>query len=242
MEYKLIQTDIEEKRLFYRLEGEAAERHGVIGHMRFDFGKGGTEFWTTWFDNQKHLKAPAFKAEFDNVINYLREGMEHPLLGNRREMRIFYFGHSDWQIADHILGAKVLTEDYSYYLRFRPTPNDYDGYVYAYDNRYLLPELAGEHSLPNYCFAMLPSSGEMIRIQRDEQGYFLCNSKGMSPETVRVKVNNENQLRGVTRAQEEAMLTGSLFGWDSPAAKPWNYDSDGKPLPINQPKKNEPER
>ncbi len=242
MEYNLTAFEGNESRLFYNFEGEAAERHGAIGHLRIDFGKDGKEFWSTWFDNQKHLKAPVFKTEFDDVIDYLREGMEHPLLSNRREMRIFYLGYSDWQIADHIMGAKVQTENYSYYLRFRPTPHDYDCYVYAYDNRYLLPELAGEHSLPNYCFAMLPSSGEMIRIQRGESGYFLCNSKGMSPDTVRVKVNEENLLRQVSRAQEEAMLAGSLFGWDSPAAKPWNYDGDGTPRPVHQPKKNEHER
>jgi hypothetical protein len=46
----------------------------------------------------------------------------------------------------------------------------------------------------------------------------------------------------VTRAQEEAMLCGSLFGWDTPAAKPWNYDMDGNPRQLSPRKKDEPER
>lgn len=33
-----------------------------------------------------------------------------------------------------------------------------------------------------------------------------------------------------TRAQEEAMRTGSMFGFHVPGADPKNYDKDGKPL------------
>ena len=35
---------------------------------------------------------------------------------------------------------------------------------------------------------------------------------------------------GVTPAQAEAMLAGSMFGWNVPAANPKNYDKDGKLL------------
>jgi hypothetical protein len=138
-------------------------------------------------------------------------------------------------------GIVVKTESYSFYIRCLPNVSGMDTMVYAYDNRYLLPELAGQHELPHYCFSILPSTGEMIRITRGESGYRLCNSRGMTPETVRTKVNNENELRQITRAQEEAMLGGSLFGWHTPSAKPWNYDTDGKPRPV-PPKKDSPER
>ncbi|HCC34795.1 MAG TPA: hypothetical protein DEQ02_03855, partial [Ruminococcaceae bacterium] len=73
-------------------------------------------------------------------------------------------------------------------------------------------------------------------------GYRLCNSAGKLPHQVRFKVDDENGMRHITRGQEEAMLAGSLFGWNTPAAKPWNYDQNGRPRPINQPKKNEHER
>ena len=96
--------------------------------------------------------------------------------------------------------------------------------------------------MPRYCFSVLPSTGGMIRIVHGEPGYFTCNSAGLSPGTIRFKVDDENRLRHVSRAQEEAMLAGSLFGWDAPAAKPRKYDMDGKPhLPKPQ-EKNEPER
>jgi len=135
----------------------------------------------------------------------------------------------------------ILTEDFSYYFRCFPRISDYDIYCFTYDNRYLLPELAGQHDLPQYCFSILPSSGEMIRIVKGESGYYPCNRGGISLENIRVKVDTKNQMRSITRAQEEAMLAGSLFGWDTPAANPWKYDMDGKPRPL-PPKKDKPVR
>jgi hypothetical protein len=104
-----------------------------------------------------------------------------------------------------------------------------------------LPELAGQNELPSYCFSVLPSSGELIRIQRGESGYHLCNNQGMSPETARLKADDQNSLRQITKAQEAAMLSGSLFGFDTPATKPWNYDTNGVPR-IPHKNKTEPER
>ena len=54
---------------------------------------------------------------------------------------------------------------------------------------------------------------------------------GASKEEAREIVNEYNSKLGVTRAQEEAMRTGSMFGFHVPGADPKNYDKDGKPLP-----------
>jgi hypothetical protein len=70
--------------LFFRMEGERAERHGFIGYFRADFGKSGREFWTTWFDGQPDLKTFGFKNEFDSVIDALRnDGQKTALLQPR---------------------------------------------------------------------------------------------------------------------------------------------------------------
>ena len=48
-----------------------------------------------------------------------------------------------------------------------------------------------------------------------------------SPKEGVVAVNEAN---GVTRAQEAAMVAGSMFGWQVPGADPKNYDDQGQPI------------
>ena len=236
MAYELLLAEKEEIRLCFRLSGEAAERCGAIVYLRADFGRSGKEFYTTWFDSQAHLKSSDFKYKFDELINSLRDDGQQPPFASRDNHLAFCAAHPSMTCF------KIATLDYSFYFRLNPHQGTYDIYCFAYDNRYLLPELAGQHALPNYCFSIMPHSGEMIRIVRGEDGYHSCNSAGLSPETVRFKVNDENQLRHITRAQEEAMLAGCMFGWNTPAAKPWNYNQDGKLRQIHPPKKKDQER
>ena len=39
-----------------------------------------------------------------------------------------------------------------------------------------------------------------------------------------------NEKLGVSKAQEQAMLAGSMIRWDSIAAKPKSYDENGKAI------------
>ena len=227
--------------LFFRLERNLEERHGAIGYMRQDFGRDGRGFHTTWFDTQSHLKTPAFKAEFDNVINSLRDDGEKPPFASRRNLESFCANTPGKDMNTRGDGYVVRTEGYSYYFRCKPANGDYEIYCFTFDNRYLLPELAGQHELPNDCHSVLPSSGELILIVRGKQGYYPSPNSTTFPDINRKIADENNSHFGVTRAQEEAMLAGSMFGWDSPAAKPWHYDKDGNPRQP-QPRKNEPER
>ena len=127
-----------------------------------------------------------------------------------------------------------------YILRGQAT-GDYDIYVFAYDNDYLLPELAGKHDLPEVCYSVLPSTGELISISRYEKGYFRCEGSKPNPEENRLFADTSNKIFGITKAQEAAMLAGSMFGWDVPGASPWKYDKDGNPRSL-PPQKDGPER
>jgi hypothetical protein len=236
MAYELLLTEKDELHLCFRLSGETAERCGAIGYLRADFGRGGKEFYTTWFDSQPHLKSYGFKNEFDELINSLRDDGQEPPFASRGN-------HSAFCAARPSMTCfKIATLDYSFYFRFNPQQGTYDIYCFAYDNRYLLPERAGQHELPQQCYSVLPATGELISIRRGEQEYTVYRNVSFFDSNNRQYADLHNKKNGVTRAQEEAMLAGSLFGWDTPAAKPWNYDKDGKPRPIHPPKKDNRER
>ena len=50
-----------------------------------------------------------------------------------------------------------------------------------------------------------------------------------------------NQMMGVSKPQQTAMLYGSMFGWGIPVARPERYDENGQPKPREQ-RRNNPER
>jgi hypothetical protein len=242
MPYTLLPAGEAEKPLFFRLDGEAAERHGAIGYLRCDFGKTGKEFWSTWFDSQSHLKTHTFKTEFNAVVDSLRDDGERPPFSSRYALAAFCAETPGAELpAGRGKGFMMRTLDYSYYARCNPRYGDYDIGLYAFDNRWLLPELEGKHELPELCYSTVPSSGELILVKRNESGYYRCENSSADEWHNREYAGDANIRLGVTRAQEEAMLAGSLFGWDSPAAKPWNYDMNGNPQ-RTPPKRDAPER
>ena len=81
-------------------------------------------------------------------------------------------------------------------------------------------------SLPEYCHSVLPSTGELILISRGTEGYMPTDQK-VNGETGREAADRLNRQAGITKAQEAAMLAGSMFGWAVPAADPKNYDEQG---------------
>lgn len=84
-------------------------------------------------------------------------------------------------------------------------------------------------SLPDKCFSYLETSGEMIVITKGEKGY---TPTGIYPQDASPKegIAAVNEANGVTRAQEAAMVSGSMFGWQVPGADPKNYDEQGQPI------------
>lgn len=88
-------------------------------------------------------------------------------------------------------------------------------------------------SLPEKCFSVLPSSDELIIIERGAKGY---TPSGMHIEgkTAREAADISNDTIGVSKAQEAAMLAGSMFGFEVPAADPKNYDENGTPIKPKQ--------
>jgi hypothetical protein len=128
------------KELFFRREGKLAALVGAIGYLRIDFGKGGNEFHTSWFDILPELKSYEFKRELDDVINSLREDGEHPLK-DRKSLSEFCKKTSGEGLDRESHGYEIQTPGYSYYFRLKPSQDDYDCYCFCCDNSLLLAEL-----------------------------------------------------------------------------------------------------
>lgn len=83
--------------------------------------------------------------------------------------------------------------------------------------------------LPEACLTLMPSDGRLIYIERGQSGYHTSNwDTGDSIQNRRI-ADNYNQKNGIAREQEEAMLNGSLFGWDVPAADPKFHENQPAP-------------
>lgn len=81
--------------------------------------------------------------------------------------------------------------------------------------------------LPEVCYSILPSTGDVIIIKHGESGYYRCEYSTEDKAFNREFANDRNANLGVSKAQVEAMLAGSMYGWDVPAADPKSYDVNG---------------
>lgn len=85
-----------------------------------------------------------------------------------------------------------------------------------------------ENHLPEFCYAYNPVTGNGIIIKRGESGYYPVDYD--CPPTV-VKLLNERL--GIDECMVEAMYSGSMWGWDVPAAFPqmW-YDERANGMDV----------
>ena len=88
-------------------------------------------------------------------------------------------------------------------------------------------------SLPEQCYSVLPDTGELIIIKKGESGYYRTDIDMGDKTENRVLADEYNTKIGVSKAQEQAMSAGSMFGWAVPAADPKNYDDNGQPTRPN---------
>lgn len=306
MELQIRPMSFEERKYTYAQSSQLMSQTESIGRLRGDFGRSGTEFWTTWEDHRQDLKTDEFKTELDEVINALRSE-EYGLLKDRRSMVSFSRAEPDSTFKGSYTteyGFRVDTEKHAFLIRCNPQQGDYNFYCFCYVSKWLdhhieearkdirfidsgykelfrLPDgeqvtitLASgekleetcryidethlevgrslyhicefaermerngntyapkEPPLPPKCFTVMPSSGDIISITRYEKGYTPIRKSAdfSTPEGKALFVETANKRWGVTKAQEAAMLAGSMFGWDTPAAKPKNYDENGKAI------------
>jgi hypothetical protein len=85
-------------------------------------------------------------------------------------------------------------------------------------------------TLPEQCYSVLPDTGGLIIIKKGESGYYRTDIDMGSKSGNRALAEEYNAKSGISKAQEQAMSAGSMFGWAIPGADPKNYDEQGQPI------------
>lgn len=85
-------------------------------------------------------------------------------------------------------------------------------------------------SLPEQCYVFVETENKIGIVEKGLSGYKDAKSANGLPSENRRAVAEMNKKLGVTPAQAEAMKVGSMFGWQTPAADPKNYNEKGVPI------------
>lgn len=85
-------------------------------------------------------------------------------------------------------------------------------------------------SLPEQCYTFVESRNIIATIKKGCAGYYPTPLGTDSIEKNRAIVELLNTKNNIMSNQAEAMKAGSMFGWETPAADPKNYDDKGKAI------------
>ncbi len=173
---------------------------------------------------------------------YLKERLESHMNNAKKGIRFITPSYEEkFRILD---GDKVriTLSDGSYFDEVCRYIDDY--HVEVGRNLYHICEFAermetGENKviplrsdLPERCFGVLEETGKMIIVSRGEDEYYNSDLNCNDATVSRVVTAENNKKLGVTKIQEECMMAGLKFGWESPKADPQNYDINGRFCPV----------
>lgn len=79
------------------------------------------------------------------------------------------------------------------------------------------------NELPEFYFFVLPDTGQLVTIKRNERGYYPSDWSTDGKVRNQEIADFQNKKLGITPAQQQAMQCGSMFGWKSPGANPQLY-------------------
>lgn len=121
--------------LYFSRGEEQDKAVGCVGHLRGDFGSGGKQFFTTWWLHQNDaLNTPAFKADIDRAVNWLREQPDSPLRDFDTMKRCCERYGRSCAIKGTLLPSCAFmakTKQYVYMIRCTPVKGDYHFYCYV---------------------------------------------------------------------------------------------------------------
>lgn len=132
-----------EKKFLFAMTGDEDAKYGCIGHLRMDFGHGGKEFWTKWFQRGKEeWNGEDFKREINPVVDTLRQTVLKDLSSMRE-----YCHNNGGEIPGEwteMWGYVTETDKYRYFLRCIPVKGDYNAYLTVYCKEFFDSAVAAE--------------------------------------------------------------------------------------------------
>lgn len=72
---------------------------------------------------------------------------------------------------------------------------------------------------PDYCFTT-DGEGNVVKVVRGQRGFHPTMFCPGNHDLAQRTADRLNQKNGIIRPQVYAMVTGAIFGWDTPAADP----------------------
>lgn len=139
MDYTVLDKEFEkrptvktEDKYTFSQSSQISAQCGLIGYLRADMDTNGNGFFSTWNDYRKDLKTDEFKAEFDRVINSLRE--EGDILHNRTSLTKYCYStpQAKMNTEQNYYGLRLDTDKYAYLMRLNPDKGEYNLYCYCY--------------------------------------------------------------------------------------------------------------
>ena len=117
---------------------------------------------------------------------------------------------------------EILTDEGELYVHLW---NFGDSWSIQTEEERFSPKIA--EGLPELCYSVHESTGELIVIKRGECGYHPTDYNMTDKERNVELADRLNEKLGVNMWQRQAMEVGSICGWDVPGADPAAYEQDG---------------
>ena len=220
----------------YLFSEQGDKSRGFFGYIRGHIRSDGC---TSFDGSEISPPEPCDNEELSDLIRFLQNEDGHFIIRSAADMTAFcctrMHDHIPYSFCRECWGLRVLTERNAWYIALTPWNERRQYEIYGYERNRLMSDLAAERGLPERCYGVFKFTGEciLLRFGGEIERY---PQYGSNADKNRIFAAEQNKLYGITPYQLAAMQEGAIYGWDTPAAEPGNYDADGyfiKPLQEN---------